>query len=181
MSVKLVSVTPDAEQTMAYVARVSNPNNQENPNYAKLLGYCIKHNHWSVFEQAFMTLEIETTRGLAAQVLRHRSFTYQEFSQRYADSSLLSQTIPLPELRSQDTKNRQNSIDDVDPFKKQKYEMKMDTQTKRAKELVKLLERLIKQDHLYDRENIKEMKSQLRAVKQQIADIEKENSKGFGK
>ena len=110
---------------MAYVARVSNPNNQENPNYAKLLGYCIKHNHWSVFEQAFMTLEIETTRGLAAQVLRHRSFTYQEFSQRYADSSLLSQTIPLPELRSQDTKNRQNSIDDVDPFKKQKYEMKM--------------------------------------------------------
>ena len=125
MSVKLVSVTPDAEQTMAYVARVSNPNHQENPNYAKLLGYCIKHNHWSVFEQAFMTLEIETTRGLAAQVLRHRSFTYQEFSQRYADSSLLSETIPLPELRSQDTKNRQNSIDDVDPFKKQKYEMKM--------------------------------------------------------
>ena len=125
MSVKLVSVTPDAGQTMAYVARVSNPNNQENPNYAKLLGYCIKHNHWSVFEQAFMTLEIETTRGLAAQVLRHRSFTYQEFSQRYADSSLLSQMIPLPELRSQDTKNRQNSIDDVDPFKKQKYEMKM--------------------------------------------------------
>ena len=93
MSVKLVSVTPDAEQTMAYVARVSNPNNQENPNYAKLLGYCIKHNHWSVFEQSFMTLEIETTRGLAAQILRHRSFTYQEFSQRYADSSLLAETI----------------------------------------------------------------------------------------
>ena len=106
MSVKLISVTPDAEQTMAYVARVSNPNNQENPNYAKLLGYCIKHNHWSVFEQSFMTLEIETTRGLAAQILRHRSFTYQEFSQRYADSSLLSQEIPLPELRRQDTKNR---------------------------------------------------------------------------
>jgi thymidylate synthase (FAD) len=100
---------------MAYVARVSNPNNQENPNYAKLLGYCIKHNHWSVFEQSFMTLEIETTRGLAAQILRHRSFTYQEFSQRYADSSLLSETIPLPELRRQDTKNRQNSIDDLDP------------------------------------------------------------------
>ena len=114
MSVKLVSVTPDAEQTMAYVARVSNPNNQENPNYAKLLGYCIKHNHWSVFEQSFMTLEIETTRGLAAQILRHRSFTYQEFSQRYADSSLLAETIPVPELRRQDTKNRQNSIDDLD-------------------------------------------------------------------
>jgi len=125
MSVKLVSVTPDAEKNMAYVARVSNPNNQENPNYAKLLGYCIKHNHWSVFEQSFMTLEIETTRGLAAQILRHRSFTYQEFSQRYADSSLLAETIPLPELRRQDTKNRQNSIDDIDPFVKQKYEMLM--------------------------------------------------------
>ena len=125
MSVKLVSVTPDAEQTMAYVARVSNPNNQENPNYAKLLGYCIKHNHWSVFEQSFMTLEIETTRGLAAQILRHRSFTYQEFSQRYADSSLLAETIPLPELRRQDTKNRQNSIDDIDPFVKQEFEIKM--------------------------------------------------------
>jgi len=125
MTVKLISVTPDAEQTMAYVARVSNPNNQENPNYAKLLGYCIKHNHWSVFEQSFMTLELETTRGVAAQVLRHRSFTYQEFSQRYADSSLLSKTIPLPELRRQDTKNRQNSIDDIDPFIRQKFEMKM--------------------------------------------------------
>jgi thymidylate synthase (FAD) len=110
---------------MAYVARVSNPNNQENPNYAKLLGYCIKHNHWSVFEQSFMTLEIETTRGLAAQILRHRSFTYQEFSQRYADSSLLAETIPLPELRRQDTKNRQNSIDDIDPFVKQEFEIKM--------------------------------------------------------
>jgi len=118
MSVKLVSVTPDAEQTMAYVARVSNPNNQENPNYAKLLGYCIKHNHWSVFEQSFMTLEIETTRGLAAQILRHRSFTYQEFSQRYADSSLLSDYIPVPDLRRQDTKNRQNSIDDIGEYEK---------------------------------------------------------------
>ena len=125
MNVKLISVTPDAEKTMAYVARVSNPNNQENPNYAKLLGYCIKHNHWSVFEQGFMTLEIETTRGLAAQILRHRSFTYQEFSQRYADSSLLSETIPLPELRRQDTKNRQNSIDDVDAFTRQEFEIKM--------------------------------------------------------
>jgi thymidylate synthase (FAD) len=125
MSVKLISVTPDAEKNMAYVARVSNPNNQENPNYAKLLGYCIKHNHWSVFEQSFMTLEIETTRGLAAQILRHRSFTYQEFSQRYADSSLLSEKIELPELRRQDTKNRQNSIDDIDPFVKQEFEIKM--------------------------------------------------------
>jgi thymidylate synthase (FAD) len=125
MSVKLISVTPDAEKMMAYVARVSNPNNQENPNYAKLLGYCIKHNHWSVFEQSFMTLELETTRGVAAQVLRHRSFTYQEFSQRYADSSMLADTIPLPELRRQDTKNRQNSIDDIDPFKRQEFQIKM--------------------------------------------------------
>jgi thymidylate synthase (FAD) len=115
MTVKLISVTPDAEQTMAYVARVSNPANQENDNYAGLLRYCIKHNHWSVFEQAFMTLEIETTRAIAAQILRHRSFTYQEFSQRYADTNLLSTDIPLPELRRQDTKNRQNSIDDLDP------------------------------------------------------------------
>jgi len=125
MSVKLISVTPDAEKMMAYVARVSNPNNQENPNYAKLLGYCIKHNHWSVFEQSFMTLELETTRGVAAQVLRHRSFTYQEFSQRYADSSMLAERIPLPELRRQDTKNRQNSIDDVDPFVRQEFQIKM--------------------------------------------------------
>lgn len=115
MKVSLLTVTPDAEKMMAYVARVSNPNNQENPNYAGLLGYCIKHGHWSVFEQAHMTLEIETTRGLAAQILRHRSFTYQEFSQRYASTNLLSMDIELPELRRQDTKNRQNSIDDLDP------------------------------------------------------------------
>ena len=125
MSVKLISVTPDAEQTMAYVARVSNPKNQENPNYAKLLGYCIKHNHWSVFEQAFMTLEIETTRGLAAQILRHRSFTYQEWSQRYADSSMLAESIPMFDLRRQDTKNRQNSIDDIDDYVKQEFEIKI--------------------------------------------------------
>jgi len=122
MSVKLISVTPDAEKTMAYVARVSNPSNQDNENYAGLLRYCIKHNHWSVFEQSFMTLEIETTRAIAAQILRHRSFTYQEFSQRYADSSLLSETIPVPELRRQDTKNRQNSIDDISDDIKVKYE-----------------------------------------------------------
>ena len=87
MNVKLISVTPDAEKMMGYVARVSNPSNQENPKVAGLLKYCVKHQHWSVFEQSFMTLEIETTRGLAAQILRHRSFTFQEFSQRYADSN----------------------------------------------------------------------------------------------
>ena len=125
MNVNLVTVTPKAEETMGYVARVSNPKNQDNPKVAGLLGYCIKHGHWSVFEQAHMTLEIETTRGLAAQILRHRSFTYQEFSQRYADSSMLSKVIPLPELRRQDDKNRQNSIDDLDPFVVQDFDLKM--------------------------------------------------------
>ena len=124
-NVNLISVTPDAEKTIGYVARVSNPKNQENPNVAGLLKYCIKHGHWSVFEQAHMTVEISTTRGLAAQILRHRSFTYQEFSQRYADSSMLAKEIPLPELRRQDTKNRQNSIDDVDPFVNQDFQLKM--------------------------------------------------------
>ena len=124
-NIKLVSVTPDAEQHMAYVARVSNPNNQDSDKFAGLLKYCIKHGHWSVFEQAFMTVEINTTRGLAAQILRHRSFTYQEFSQRYADSSLLGDSIPLPQLRRQDTKNRQNSIDDIDPLMQQDFEIKM--------------------------------------------------------
>tara|TARA_Y100001970_G_scaffold146860_1_gene180363 strand:+ start:209 stop:862 length:654 start_codon:yes stop_codon:yes gene_type:complete len=123
--IKLISVTPDAEQHMAYVARVSNPKNQDNDKFAGLLKYCIKHGHWSVFEQAFMTVEINTTRGLAAQILRHRSFTYQEFSQRYADSSMLGDTIPLPELRRQDDKNRQNSIDDVDPLVVQDFNSKM--------------------------------------------------------
>ena len=102
--IKLISVTPDAEKHMAYCARVSNPNNQENEKFSGLLKYCVKHQHWSIFEQAYMTLEINTTRGVAAQVLRHRSMTYQEFSQRYADSSLLAEEIPLPELRRQDTK-----------------------------------------------------------------------------
>ena len=120
MNVSLVSVSPDAEKHMAYCARVSNPNNQDNENYAGLLRYCIKHQHWSIFEQAFMTLEINTTRGLAAQILRHRSFTFQEFSQRYADTNLLDASIPLPDLRRQDTKNRQNSIDDI-PEKQTKF------------------------------------------------------------
>ena len=123
--VKLISVTPDAEKTMAYVARVSNPKNQDNDKFAGLLKYCIQHGHWSVFEQAHMTVEINTTRGLAAQILRHRSFTYQEFSQRYADSSLLGDSIPLPELRRQDLKNRQNSTDDLDPLVVQDFNSKM--------------------------------------------------------
>ena len=124
--IKLVSVTPDAEKTMAYIARVSNPSNQDNENYSGLLKYCIKHNHWSVFEQSTMTLEIETTRAIAAQILRHRSFTFQEFSQRYADSNLLG-TIQLPKLRKQDKKNRQNSTDDLDPKVIQTLNMQMGT------------------------------------------------------
>ena len=120
--INLVSVTPDAEKHMAYVARVSNPNNQGSDNFAGLLRYCIKHQHWSVFEQAFMTVDINTTIGLAAQILRHRSFTFQEFSQRYADTNLLDSIIPVPELRSQDSKNRQNSNDDIPQEKKEEYQ-----------------------------------------------------------
>ena len=122
MNVKFVSITPDAEKMMAYIARVSNPSNQQNENYSGLLKYCIKHNHWSVFEQSSMTFEIETTRGLAAQILRHRSFTFQEFSQRYADTKLLDTQIPVPDLRSQDLKNRQNSNDDIPQEKKEEYQ-----------------------------------------------------------
>ena len=126
MTVKFVSITPDAEKTMAYIARVSNPKNQDNENFSGLLRYCINHQHWSVFEQSSMTLEIETTRGIAAQILRHRSFTYQEFSQRYADSNLLGQ-VELPELRRQDDKNRQNSIDDLEPEMVEKFNRQMNT------------------------------------------------------
>ncbi len=125
--IKLVSVTADAEQHMAYVARVSNPKNQNNDKFAGLLKYCIKHGHWSVFEQAFMTIEINTTRGLAAQILRHRSFTFQEFSQRYADTNLLDTKIDVPDLRSQDEKNRQNSIDDIPVSKKENLQSKIAT------------------------------------------------------
>jgi thymidylate synthase (FAD) len=139
MTVRLISVTPDAEQTMAYVARVSNPANQDNENYAGLLRYCIKHNHWSVFEQAFMTLEIETNRGIAAQILRHRSFTYQEFSQRYADTNLLATEIPVPDLRRQDTKNRQNSIDDFSKDMKQDLWLKINDHFQASMELYKEL------------------------------------------
>ena len=134
MTVKLVSVTPDAEQLMAYIARVSNPSNQDNEKYAGLLKYCIKHNHWSVFEQSTMTLEIETTRAIAAQILRHRSFTFQEFSQRYASSNDLGD-INLPELRKQDLKNRQNSTDDLAPNLVDKFERQMITLFSSAKSL----------------------------------------------
>ena len=132
--VKLISCTQGAgelegkgpQEVISYVARVSNPHNQENYRTASgLLKYCIKHAHWSVFETVSMTLELNTNRGIAAQVLRHRSFTYQEFSQRYADTKLLDQNIPIPDLRRQDDKNRQNSIDDLPPGMKTDYYKKI--------------------------------------------------------
>jgi len=135
MNVKLISVTPDAEKLMAYCARVSNPAGQNNENYAKLIKYCIDHQHFSVFEQAFLTIEINTTRGIAAQILRHRSFTFQEFSQRYADTTLLAEDIPMFELRRQDTKNRQNSIDDIDDATKQLWTYHILDYFKRGKEI----------------------------------------------
>ena len=136
MKVQLITVTPDAEKNMAFVARVSNPNNQDNENFSGLLAYCIKHQHWSVFEQAHMTLEIETTRAIAAQILRHRSFTFQEFSQRYAQSHELGE-IQLPELRRQDVKNRQNSIDDLDEKVVDKLNRQMITLFSSAESLYK--------------------------------------------
>lgn len=142
MKVSLVSITPDAEKTMAYVARVSNPSNQDSENYAGLLRYCIKHSHWSVFEQSHMSLEIETNRGIAAQILRHRSFTFQEFSQRYADTNLLADHIPVPDLRRQDTKNRQNSTDDLGDYVKLGLQGEIAEHFKQAQNLYnRLLER----------------------------------------
>ena len=108
MSVKLISITPDAEKTMGFIARVSNPDNQDNPQIEKLLAYCLKHGHFSVFEQAHITMEVNTTRDIAAQILRHVGFRFQEFSQRYA---AVTDVAPVPELRMQDHKNRQNSIE----------------------------------------------------------------------
>lgn len=135
MSVKLISVTPDAEKLMAYCARVSNPSGQDRDDYSKLLAYCIKNQHWSIFEQAFMTVEINTTRGLAAQILRHRSFTFQEFSQRYADATLLAEDIPTFELRRQDNKNRQNSIDDISDETKVKWNLQIREHFAKAKSI----------------------------------------------
>ena len=113
---QLVHRTEGAEQLIAYCARVSNPANQDSENIAGLLRYCAKHGHWSVFEMATMCVEIFTTRAIAPQILRHgKGFSFQEFSQRYAPVDLLPDTAELPELRRQDCKNRQNSINDMDP------------------------------------------------------------------
>lgn len=107
--IRLVTITPNAEELIAYCARVSSPN-QENPEIEKLLRYCVTHKHWSIFEQASATFEITTSRAISAQILRHRSFKFQEFSQRYAEA----QEFVEYKARRQDTKNRQNSIDDID-------------------------------------------------------------------
>jgi thymidylate synthase (FAD) len=119
----LVHITPKAEELISYMARVSNPSNQSNTETsAKLIGYLIKHNHWSPFEMVNMCVEIETTRSVAAQILRHRSFSFQEFSQRYA---AVTEPAIVPELRRQDTKNRQNSIDDLDYLRQDLYSAKI--------------------------------------------------------
>ena len=106
---KLVWITPDAEKLIGKIARVSNPANEDNPNVDKLLRYLIKHKHWSPFEMASMCVEVTTTRAISPQILRHRSFSFQEFSQRYA----VATAVDIPQLRKQDTKNRQNSTDDL--------------------------------------------------------------------
>lgn len=116
--VNLISITPEAEKHIMYCARVSNPKNQNSAN-TSLLHYCIKHGHWSIFEQAHMTLEITTSRGISAQLLRHRSFCFQEFSQRYSKS----QDFIIYEARRQDLKNRQNSVDNLSENTKYWFEL----------------------------------------------------------
>ena len=119
-NVKLIHSTANGEDLIAYMARVSNPNNQDNPSYSKLIKYLIDHKHWSPFEMVNMCVEIETTRSVAAQILRHRSFSFQEFSQRYAVAERAQPT----DIRRQDKGNRQNSIDDVDPYTVQDFQVK---------------------------------------------------------
>ena len=123
---KLISVTPNAEENIVYMARVSNPKNQANMETApRLIKYLMKHKHWSPFEMASMQVEINTTRAIAAQVLRHRSFSYQEFSQRYSDVGALPE-IGLPHLRTQDLKNKQASHDNLDPTKRELLEVQIE-------------------------------------------------------
>jgi len=110
MTANLIWATPDADKHIGYCARVSNPGNQDNPNVAGLLNYCAKNNHWSVFEMASACIEVSTTRDIARQLLRHRSFSFQEFSQRYADATQLGE-FAIRECRMQDNKNRQNSLE----------------------------------------------------------------------
>ena len=120
---KLVHITPNAEELIAYMARVSNPSNQSNTETSsKLIRYLIKHKHWSPFEMVNMCVEINTTRSIAAQILRHRSFSFQEFSQRYAP---VTEMAEIPQLRTQDLKNRQNSIDNLDSKVDEEFQFKI--------------------------------------------------------
>lgn len=123
-TVSLVHTTPDAEQLIAYMARVSNPANQDNPESERLIRYLIKHKHWSPFEMVNMCVQIETTRSVAAQILRHRSFSFQEFSQRYAQ---VAEPAFIPALRRQDTKNRQNSIADLEQSTVDEFNIKINS------------------------------------------------------
>ena len=136
MNVRLVSASDKAEELIAYCARVSNPSNQDNPESGRLIRYLIKHRHWSPFELAHVVMEIETTRAVAAQILRHRSFSFQEFSQRYADVGLMSFAQP-PELRRQDTKNRQNSIDDIPPHVQERLQEQITAHYRASEDLYK--------------------------------------------
>lgn len=136
---KLISVTPNAEENIVYMARVSNPKNQANMETApRLIKYLIKHKHWSPFEMASMQVEINTTRAIAAQVLRHRSFSFQEFSQRYSDVGSLPE-IGLPHLRTQDTKNKQASHDNLDPTKRDLLEDQIEKLYRSAQNVYDLL------------------------------------------
>ena len=121
--VKLIHSTPDGDNLVAYMARVSNPSNQDNTETsARLIKYLVKHKHWSPFEMVNMCVEIKTTRSIAAQILRHRSFSFQEFSQRYAKPTALPSPLVV---RRQDTKNRQNSIDDLNAYDVQQFQMQI--------------------------------------------------------
>ena len=137
-SAKLIWVTPDAEQLIGKIARVSNPKNENNPDVEGLLKYLIKHKHWSPFEMASMCVEIHTTRAIAPQILRHRSFSFQEFSQRYAIPTDTFATVQ-PKLRRQDTKNRQNSIDDLPEETVEYYDQRIDDHFRQGVELYESL------------------------------------------
>ena len=137
-SAKLVWITPNAESLIGKIARVSNPKNEDNPNVEGLLRYLIKHKHWSPFEMASMCVEIHTTRAISPQILRHRSFSFQEFSQRYAIPTDTFATV-LPDLRRQDDKNRQNSIDDLPIETKEYYEQRIDDHFREAVNLYESL------------------------------------------
>ena len=133
MTTRLISITSDAEKIIAYCARVSSPN-QDNPNIDRLLRYCAINGHWSIFEMANMVIEVNTTRAISAQIIRHRSFNFQEFSQRY---SSVEQDLEIPKLRRQDLKNRQNSINDLDDCLVNELQNEINEHFKKTKDLYK--------------------------------------------